>query len=218
MSDRPSYAKDPLFLDTAPARHLSQDIALQQSLDEGIGQAISTVDGWEAALVDLSRDRNFSKARTGTRAWLSSRGVASAAGRPAGGLENQARAIPSRRGCRSRGRAAAGAVRRDRSLRSAQGPHRQAGLPRSAPQGARSGEERRRASAAAFSSDSPTSSSTSSRTPIPCRPSCCSCWRPRIRTRPTGDRSQPVVRSSLHRRRSQAVDLSFPARRRRRLP
>ncbi len=65
MSDRPSYAKDPLFLDTAPARHLSQDIALQQSLDEGIGQAISTVDGWEAALVDLSRDRNFSKARTG---------------------------------------------------------------------------------------------------------------------------------------------------------
>ena len=65
MSDRPSYAKDPLFLDTAPARHLGQDIALQQSLDEGIRHAESSVDGWEAALIDLSRDRNFSKARTG---------------------------------------------------------------------------------------------------------------------------------------------------------
>ena len=34
MSAQPSYANDPLYLDTAPARHLSEEIALQQSLDD----------------------------------------------------------------------------------------------------------------------------------------------------------------------------------------
>ncbi len=36
MSAQPSYANDPLYLDTAPARHLSEEIALQQSLDDRI--------------------------------------------------------------------------------------------------------------------------------------------------------------------------------------
>ena len=44
---------------------------------------------------------------------------------------------------------------------------------------------------AAFSSASRTSSSTSSRTPIRCRPRSCCCSRPTIRTRPTGARSRP---------------------------
>ena len=59
LSDSPSYARDNLFVDTAPVRHLSQEIALHQSFDH------QDYDGWEARLVDLSRDRNFSKARHG---------------------------------------------------------------------------------------------------------------------------------------------------------
>jgi ATP-dependent helicase/nuclease subunit A len=55
----PSYAKDFLFLDTAPSRHLSLEIRVQQSFGE------ADADGWEARLVDLSRDRNFAKARHG---------------------------------------------------------------------------------------------------------------------------------------------------------
>ena len=59
IADGASYAKDNLFLDTAAARHLSQEIALHQSFGH------ADPDGWEARLVDLSRDRNFSKARHG---------------------------------------------------------------------------------------------------------------------------------------------------------
>ncbi|HEV3485868.1 MAG TPA: UvrD-helicase domain-containing protein, partial [Vicinamibacterales bacterium] len=59
LTEGPSYPRDFLFLDTAPARHLSNEIALQQSYGE------PDYDGWEARLVDLSRDKNFSKARHG---------------------------------------------------------------------------------------------------------------------------------------------------------
>ena len=59
LGDGASYAKDNLYLDTAAARHLSQEIALHQSFGH------RDLDGWEARLVDLSRDRNFSKARHG---------------------------------------------------------------------------------------------------------------------------------------------------------
>jgi ATP-dependent exoDNAse (exonuclease V) beta subunit len=68
MSDGPSYAKDTLFLDTAAARHLAGEIAIQQ---EEVGSARlptgepADYDGWEARLVDLSRDRNFSRVRHG---------------------------------------------------------------------------------------------------------------------------------------------------------
>jgi ATP-dependent exoDNAse (exonuclease V) beta subunit len=59
LTEGPSYARDYLFLDTAAARHLSQEIALHQSFDH------VDYDGWEARLVDLSRDRNFARARHG---------------------------------------------------------------------------------------------------------------------------------------------------------
>ena len=59
LTEKPSYARDNLYLDTAAARHLSQEIALHQSFDH------VDYDGWEARLVDLSRDRNFAKARHG---------------------------------------------------------------------------------------------------------------------------------------------------------
>jgi ATP-dependent helicase/nuclease subunit A len=71
LSDAPSYAKDPLFLDTAAARNLS--IEIRGSADalgfraSGIHGAapIDAIDAWEARLVDLSRDRAFAKARHG---------------------------------------------------------------------------------------------------------------------------------------------------------
>jgi ATP-dependent exoDNAse (exonuclease V) beta subunit len=62
LSDGPSYAKDTLFLDTAAARHLASEIAIQQ---EAAGLEGADYDGWEARLVDLSRDRFFSRVRHG---------------------------------------------------------------------------------------------------------------------------------------------------------
>jgi ATP-dependent exoDNAse (exonuclease V) beta subunit len=59
LTENPSYARDNLYVDTAPARHLSQEIALHQSFDH------VDYDGWEARLVDLSRDRTFSRVRHG---------------------------------------------------------------------------------------------------------------------------------------------------------
>ena len=59
LTEKPSYTRDNLYLDTAAARHLSQEIALHQSFGH------VDYDGWEARLVDVSRDRNFSKARHG---------------------------------------------------------------------------------------------------------------------------------------------------------
>ncbi|HXW04162.1 MAG TPA: UvrD-helicase domain-containing protein [Vicinamibacterales bacterium] len=72
LSSTPSYARDPLYVDTASARHLSQEIALQRS--------IGTIDydGWEARLVDLSRTRSFARARPGRGAGYR-RGVTRAA-------------------------------------------------------------------------------------------------------------------------------------------
>ena len=59
LTASPSYFRDYLYLDTAPARHVSQEIRLQQ--------AIGTVDydGWEARLTALSRNRAFVNARHG---------------------------------------------------------------------------------------------------------------------------------------------------------
>ncbi|HTM23702.1 MAG TPA: UvrD-helicase domain-containing protein [Vicinamibacterales bacterium] len=59
LTEGPSYAKDPLYLDTAAARHLSAEIAIQQEAGD------PDDDGWEARLIDLSRDRNFARARHG---------------------------------------------------------------------------------------------------------------------------------------------------------
>ena len=65
LTAQPSYANDSLYLDTAAARHLSLEIQLQE---EGIRHAPATEaddDGLEARLVDLSRERNFSRVRHG---------------------------------------------------------------------------------------------------------------------------------------------------------
>jgi ATP-dependent exoDNAse (exonuclease V) beta subunit len=59
LTDGPSYAQDTLYLDTAPARHLAAEIAIQREAGD------RDHDGWEARLVDLSRDRNFSRVRRG---------------------------------------------------------------------------------------------------------------------------------------------------------
>ena len=63
-----------------------------------------------------------------------------------------------------------------------------------------------------------TCSSTSSRTPIRCRPRSCCCWPPTIPPSATGSSVTPGARQAVHRRRSEAVDLPVPARRRRDLP
>ena len=59
LSESPSYARDNLFVDTAPARHLSEEVRLQTSI------GIVDLDGWEAKLVDLSRHRSLVNARHG---------------------------------------------------------------------------------------------------------------------------------------------------------
>jgi ATP-dependent helicase/nuclease subunit A len=65
MSEAPSYANDVLFMDLAPVRHLSQEIQLQQEGTDAAAFAPIDLDGIEARLVDLARDRNFSRARHG---------------------------------------------------------------------------------------------------------------------------------------------------------
>ncbi|HEY7500189.1 MAG TPA: UvrD-helicase domain-containing protein [Vicinamibacterales bacterium] len=59
MTESPSYARDNLFLDTAGVRHLSQEIRTQRSI------GVLDEDGWEARLVDLSRQRSLTNARHG---------------------------------------------------------------------------------------------------------------------------------------------------------
>src|SRR5262249_12152635 len=59
MTEGPSYVKDTMYLDTAPARHLAVEIASQREAED------EDRDGWEARFVDLARDRNFSRARHG---------------------------------------------------------------------------------------------------------------------------------------------------------
>ena len=65
LTEAPSYAKDPLYLDSAPARHLSAEIAIQQDAFRLKAGEPADYDGWEARLVDLSRDRTFGKLRHG---------------------------------------------------------------------------------------------------------------------------------------------------------
>jgi ATP-dependent helicase/nuclease subunit A len=60
LTASPLSPRDNFFLDTAGARRLSVQIGLEQSF----GQL--DPDGWEARLVDLTRDRGFSRARKGS--------------------------------------------------------------------------------------------------------------------------------------------------------
>ena len=60
LSASPSYQGDNLFVDTAPARRLSQH------LRSSIHADASDLDGLEARLVDLRHDRDFRRARKGS--------------------------------------------------------------------------------------------------------------------------------------------------------
>jgi ATP-dependent helicase/nuclease subunit A len=61
LTRNPISKNDPLFTTTDAARRVSDEIRLQQTFDE----AHTNYDGWEAALVDLSRDRTLANARQG---------------------------------------------------------------------------------------------------------------------------------------------------------
>lgn len=54
---------DPLFYGTEPVRRLSDEIRLQQTFGDRAGTAV--YDGWEAGLVDLSRDRVLANTKHG---------------------------------------------------------------------------------------------------------------------------------------------------------
>jgi ATP-dependent exoDNAse (exonuclease V) beta subunit len=60
MTSAPSSGRDNLFIDTDAVRRLSRQIRLEQSFDRHDN------DGWEARLVDLVRDRGFSRTRKGS--------------------------------------------------------------------------------------------------------------------------------------------------------
>ncbi|MGH9331724.1 MAG: UvrD-helicase domain-containing protein, partial [Vicinamibacterales bacterium] len=61
LTETPSYGRDFLYLDTAPARTLS--IEIKRTL--GTPGTAGTLDSFEARLIDLSRDRKFQNAKHG---------------------------------------------------------------------------------------------------------------------------------------------------------
>ena len=63
----PGSRNDPLFTGTEPVRRLSDEIALQREF--GDLDAEPDFDGWEAALVDLARDRMLATAKSGRGSW-----------------------------------------------------------------------------------------------------------------------------------------------------
>lgn len=81
LTRNPSSKNDPLFTNTDAARRLSDEISLQSTFGAadnlGFGAADNTdlrgsggnYDGWEAALVDLSRDRILTNAKPGRGTW-----------------------------------------------------------------------------------------------------------------------------------------------------
>ncbi len=62
LTRAPSSRNDPLFTSTEPVRRLSDEIALQQEFGDA---GTTDLDGWEAGLVDLSRDRVLGNLRPG---------------------------------------------------------------------------------------------------------------------------------------------------------
>ena len=62
LSRNPASKSDPLFVGTDPVRRLSDEIRLQQTFDAG---GAPDYDGWEAGLVDLSRDRALAYVKQG---------------------------------------------------------------------------------------------------------------------------------------------------------
>src|SRR5206468_235592 len=60
LTATPLSTRDNLFIDTDGVRRLSRQIELEQSFGG------RDLDGWEARLVDLTRDRGFSRTRKGS--------------------------------------------------------------------------------------------------------------------------------------------------------
>jgi ATP-dependent helicase/nuclease subunit A len=60
LTQAPLSERDGLFVDTDAVRRLSRQIQLEQSFGQ------RDLDGWEARLVDLTRDRGFSRTRKGS--------------------------------------------------------------------------------------------------------------------------------------------------------
>jgi ATP-dependent helicase/nuclease subunit A len=60
LTASPLSARDNLYIDTGGVRRLSRQIQLEQSFGH------VDLDGWEARLVDLTRDRGFSRTRKGS--------------------------------------------------------------------------------------------------------------------------------------------------------
>jgi ATP-dependent helicase/nuclease subunit A len=63
LTRNPSSRSDPLFSGTEPARRLSEELRLQETF--GDQKTDVDYDGWEARLVDLSRDRILANAKRG---------------------------------------------------------------------------------------------------------------------------------------------------------
>ncbi len=62
LTRNPTSKNDPLFTGTDPVRRLSDEIGLQQTFGDA---GASDYDGWEAGLVDLSRDRTLAYVKQG---------------------------------------------------------------------------------------------------------------------------------------------------------
>jgi ATP-dependent exoDNAse (exonuclease V) beta subunit len=60
LTASPLSARDNLYIDTEAARRLSRQVQLEQSFGR------RDLDGWETRLVDLTRDRGFSRTRKGS--------------------------------------------------------------------------------------------------------------------------------------------------------
>jgi ATP-dependent helicase/nuclease subunit A len=65
LTRNPSSKNDPLFTGTEPVRRLSDEIGLQQTFGEAGPRGDMYYDGWEAGLVDLSRDRTLAGTKHG---------------------------------------------------------------------------------------------------------------------------------------------------------
>jgi ATP-dependent exoDNAse (exonuclease V) beta subunit len=63
LTRNPQSRNDPLHAGTEPARRLSDEISVHQGFGDGTSTAL--MDQWEAALVDLSRDRILATVRQG---------------------------------------------------------------------------------------------------------------------------------------------------------
>ena len=63
LTANPSSKGDPLYAGTEPVRRLSEEIRIQQAF--GDDEGATDYDGWEARLVDLSRDRILAKVKQG---------------------------------------------------------------------------------------------------------------------------------------------------------